>query len=664
MAVLTQSELKSIEYYNKACECSEIASRVKLLKNCLRLNSEFPEARYNLALCYLEIKSKEAVPELEKTLVILKRKQVSRDLWEGISRTYVTACLTVLTDGYGQIQLNLLPKDESLAKAVASLALGFYGPEKNSSLLNQELADQFTDRFDFTSVQLVLDINRLLGEAGSLWIEKYCEQLLGFFYKYPVSASRFLRRNLYRTKALQVIETVARSEQASLYQIIEYFHAAIDILPFEECEKILDRLVVAYQKFGGSLADQSVFTSLSFWYQQQDTDDRRVWDLVREKNRQIPKVPTNGNSRRQWSTPIKSIGFMSSDFRRHSVSYFILPLIRWLHAKGYEVVLFHGSSKKDDVTELFAKSGAKFIDCNGLGGGEAVSTIQSFDLDCVIDLNGWTSGTALHLLRNRLARIQGTYLGYGVSSGYDGVDFRITDSYVDPSSDSSSFYSEELLHLDSCFLNYSPLDLEVKKRTRKEFDIRKVAFCSTNHPRKFNAFLLNTWGKLLKALPGSSLTLKHNDFRDHHVVVRMKKYLIEGGAQDSQLIFIPRIEGRSHLDFYHDFDYLLDTFPYTGTTTTLESLWAGCPVLTMRGSVHRARVSASILSRLGLDHLIFEPIDFVSGVTDLLQVRHTSGIEPKVEFRELIASTPLGDIEHFGPEFIRVLNQYYRGENI
>jgi len=663
VTVIKQNELTSIAYYNKACQCSEVGSKIWLLRNCLRLNSDFLEARYNLALCHLENRSEDAVPELEKTLVLLKRKQIGRNVHENISRTYVTACLTVLTDGYEKIQLGLLPKGQSDARAVASLVLGLYGSEKNRPLLNKKLAHQFTDLFDFTSVQLVLDINKLLDKAGRIWIEQHYEQLVGFFSRYPVSGSRFLRRNLYRNKALQIIERVGGSEQASLYQLIEYFHVAIDILPFEECEEILDRLVVASQRFGGSLADQSIFTSLSFWYQQQDVNDHRVWELAREKNSRIPKGPLGQlgpNQGRQWSTPVTSIGFMSSDFRRHSISYFILPLIRWLTAADYSVVLFHGSSKKDDVTNQFQNSGVKFIDCHSLAGEEIVSMIQSFDLDCLIDLNGWTSGTALHLLRNRLARIQGTYLGYPVSTGYDGLDFRITDSYVDPPSDSSSFYSEELLRLDCCFLNYSPLDLEVKKRARKDFDIGKVAFCSTNHPRKFNGFLLKTWGQLLKALPGSTLTLKHKDFKDQHVISRMKKYLIEGGAQDSQLSFIPRIEGRSHLDFYHEFDYLLDTFPYTGTTTTLESLWAGCPVLTMKGGVHRARVSASILSRLELNHLIFEPADFVTGVTDLLKIRHESGTVPEVEFQKLITSTPLGDTVQFGKEFMRVLNQYYQ----
>ena len=659
---LRETDRKAILAYNRACAASDPIQRIELFTEALRFNDNFFEARYNLALVLFQLKSPLAVKELERTLVVIKRRADNKDLHEEVARTYLTACFSLSAKTFSSVNLALLPKGKSQARCLAVFAAGLYWGDKYFHFLSPELVDTLSSEFELTAMQLVLDAKIVLELKQRNWIKEHLDSLNGLFMKFPVSASRFLRRNLFRKRALEIIEPFATLPGANFYQVSEYLHAAIDILPFDACEDILARLGEVCDREAKSIADQSLFTSLCFWYQQQDVDDLRVWSLLREKDAIIPKISettTNSESTLLKNASIQSIGFLSSDFRRHSVAYFMLELVRWLVRSGYRVVLFHGIPDTDCITDLFRSSGAQLLECAELDGDEAVSKIQGFNLDCVIDLNGWTPGTALHLFRNRLATIQGLYLGWGVTSGYQGVDFKVTDDWVDPPGNHSEFYTEALLRLGSCFLNYSPIDLKKAPRRSRVLDKNNVRFCSTNHPRKFNSLILELWGQLLGRIPGATLTLKHNDFKDVRVIKRMKAYLLNGGCSEEQLRFIPRIEGGSHLDFYDEFDFLLDTFPYTGTTTTMEALWSGCPVLTIEGDVHRARVTSSILRELDLGQCIFTPSSFVGGVIDLLNDFDGKIFMDHAELQAAIKASPLGDVEKFGPNFIKVLNEFF-----
>jgi predicted O-linked N-acetylglucosamine transferase (SPINDLY family) len=67
-----------------------------------------------------------------------------------------------------------------------------------------------------------------------------------------------------------------------------------------------------------------------------------------------------------------------------------------------------------------------------------------------------------------------------------------------------------------------------------------------------------------------------------------------------------------HLDFlriYDEVDVALDTFPYSGGTTTMEALWQGVPVLTFRGDRWAARTTETLLVHSGLSRYCFPDSD-------------------------------------------------------
>jgi predicted O-linked N-acetylglucosamine transferase (SPINDLY family) len=78
------------------------------------------------------------------------------------------------------------------------------------------------------------------------------------------------------------------------------------------------------------------------------------------------------------------------------------------------------------------------------------------------------------------------------------------------------------------------------------------------------------------------------------------------GIAPPQLIFAAPAALDVHLARHRLADLFLDTLPYNAHATACDALWAGLPVLTLRGTAFAGRVAASLLTAVGLPELITE----------------------------------------------------------
>jgi protein O-GlcNAc transferase len=348
------------------------------------------------------------------------------------------------------------------------------------------------------------------------------------------------------------------------------------------------------------------------------------------------------------STRRLRVGYISPDFRRHSVSYFVEPVLASYDRDRFEVFCYSDVLKPDSFTERIRGCVDHWNIIKDLPDEKAAELIRKDGIDILVDLAGHTSNNRLLLFARKPAPVQVSWIGYPNTTGLSTIDYRVVDSYTDPPGLTDAFYSEELIRMPESFLCYLPDKDSPAVGGLPASKAGLVTFGSFNYFPKVSRKNAACWAAILKALPDSQLVLKARNFADNATRVYATDMFIEEGiaAERIQLLSM-KTSFRDHLDTYNRIDIALDTFPYNGTTTTCEALWMGVPVVTLAGNVHASRVGKSLLTNVGLSELVAStPEEYISVVVHLAGDLERLRILRK-GLRDRMAHSPLMDARRF-----------------
>jgi predicted O-linked N-acetylglucosamine transferase (SPINDLY family) len=296
------------------------------------------------------------------------------------------------------------------------------------------------------------------------------------------------------------------------------------------------------------------------------------------------------------------VAFLSPDLRTHSCAYFLEPLLRHLPSEQFELLLYHDHFRTDDMSARLRGQASVWRNFVGQPNRLVESTIRSDGPDVLFDLAGHTGMTnRLPLFARHLAPVQITYLGYPNTTGVPAMGYRFTDAVVDPEGEADAFATEKLVRFSPTAWCYAPpREAPPVAPLPALRDGAVITFGCFNTPAKFSDSMFAVWGEVLRAVPGSRLVLKGQGLGESGVRAGYVDRFVQTGIDPSRVEFIERTAGTAeHLALYHRVDVALDTFPYHGTTTTCEAMWMGCPVVTLLGDRHAARVTASLVTAVG-----------------------------------------------------------------
>ena len=313
------------------------------------------------------------------------------------------------------------------------------------------------------------------------------------------------------------------------------------------------------------------------------------------------------------------VGYLSPDFRLHSVAYFMEPVFSEYNQNEFETIAYSNTLKPDDTTLRLKNLVDDWRDTIGMTDTQLINVIRDDKVDILVDLAGHTTGNRLNVFSNKPAPVQISYLGYPNTTGISAIDYRISDKYADAPGITERYFTEELVRLPDSFLCYKPPvdcpDVGILPAIQKGH----VTFGCFNNPAKLNVEIIAIWSELLCKLPGAKLLLKGRHFRDENTQKFYINKFKQHGVRDEHIIFYSLIPSYyEHMNLYNNVDIALDTFPYNGTTTTCEALWMGVPVITLAGQVHQSCVGKSILTNVGLQQFIAKtPEEFIETTISL-----------------------------------------------
>ncbi len=387
-------------------------------------------------------------------------------------------------------------------------------------------------------------------------------------------------------------------------------------------------------------------------------DAHRQFGVTLEK--QFAQLESFSKPKNRQSSRIR-LGYVSQDFKAHSVAYFFKALIENYSKERFEVTCYSDVEAPDQVTEEIKCKADHWCDSRLMSDEQLYKQVRLDQIDILVDLVGYAGASRAGVFARKAAPIQVIYLGYPNTSGLSRMDFRITDEWSDPAECKEKRYTETLVRLPSGFLCYSPNpDAPKVGELPAMRDGKGLRFGSFNSFQKISPQMLKVWAKILSAVHGSTLLIKAQPLHEKMLCERV--WL----AFEAEGIDRARIELSSwtfdvcgHLENYSQVDIHLDTFPYNGTTTIFEGLWQGVPTITLAGDSHRSRVGLSILTQVGL-------ADFVASSEQQyidLAVRKSKDLvalaELRRELRGQLYNSPLMDRTRFISELERCYEDMY-----
>lgn len=296
------------------------------------------------------------------------------------------------------------------------------------------------------------------------------------------------------------------------------------------------------------------------------------------------------------------LGYVSGDFNRHSLSYFIEPLLEHHDRSRFEIFCYRNGGREDEVTAHLRTYPATWREIGTLDDAEAARRIADDAIDLLIDLAGHTARGRLPLFARRPAPVQMSYLGYLNTTGVAAIDYRITDAIADPPGTADACHRERLLRLPGSQWCYRPPPFAPLPGPLPAATAGHVTFGVLHSFTKLNLPLLDLWARLLASLPQARLLMRGVPAGTASETVF--SVFTRHGVASERL----DIGGRCDFDTYwqscRHIDIALDAHPYNGATTTCEMLWMGVPVVTLAGSHGAARSGASLLAAVGLTELV------------------------------------------------------------
>ncbi len=342
------------------------------------------------------------------------------------------------------------------------------------------------------------------------------------------------------------------------------------------------------------------------------------------------------------------IGYLSPDFRDHSVACFIEPVLKSHDRNSVEVFCYTNVSRPDTVTERIRAAADHWVSVVGRDAENIGARVRADNIDILVDLAGHTVKNSLLVFARKPAPIQVTWLGYPNTTGLAAMDYRLTDAVADPAGEGDELYSETLVRLEHGFLCYQAEGAAVPVTEPPCVKQGHITFGSFNNLAKTGPEVLRSWAKILNACKDSHLILKSVNLADEATADTLRQFLGQQGIAANRIHLLGQLESKNeHLEMYGKVDIALDPFPYNGTTTSCEALWMGVPVVTLQGERHSGRVGASILRHAGLEDLVADSIEGYIALAVSLADDREALREFRAQVRDLMQQSMLMDKKLF-----------------
>lgn len=301
------------------------------------------------------------------------------------------------------------------------------------------------------------------------------------------------------------------------------------------------------------------------------------------------------------------IGYLSSHLRNHPIGQVTLSLFAAHDRTRFEI---HGFTRvagtpAEDSYATGHRAGFDHVhDIAGLSGPDIATRIRAAGIDVLVYLDGHMDKDGLAAMACRPAPVRVFWLGHAGGLGTTVTDYLMADRVVIPYGEEDR-YGEAVVRLPVCYHSADRHPVN-PVRPRRDYGLPEsgVVFCAFNNTEKVDGAAFAHWLEILRRVDGSVLWLSRNGQMDGSAQ-NLSRYATRAGVDPARILFAGRVPDKAdHYARHLAADLFLDTWTMNASTTALDALWAGLPLVTLAGNCFSNRIASSMLTALGLEEMI------------------------------------------------------------
>jgi len=366
---------------------------------------------------------------------------------------------------------------------------------------------------------------------------------------------------------------------------------------------------------------------------------RSWWNAVSAKVPRIELRPRNLDPERRIV-----VGYVSSDFRQHSALLTFKPLLRHYDRVRFEVVCYACSPVRDGVTTECGSLVDRWVDAWQLSDRELADRIQADGVDILVDLSGHTDGNRLGVFAAKPAPIQATGWGHVTGTGLATMDYIFADPVLIPAS-ARHLFAEKVYDLP-CLITLEPPQ-HLPSSPLPMIRNSHVTFGVFNRIDKISDSAVVLWSRVLQAVPGSFILVKHGALSDPLVRDSLIGRFAAHGIATDRVRCLGATSREQHLAAFAEVDISLDPFPQNGGVSTWESLYAGVPVIAKLGASCSSRAGGAIVKAVGLTDWVAEDDDGYVAIAEKFASRPDELAALRARLPAMLARSEAGDTARY-----------------
>ena len=633
--------LFNLKRYDEARACCETA---------LSLKPNFPTAQRNLGNALLRLERGEPAVAAFTRAIQLKPDDIDAYCNRGVAEMMVKRHEAALMS-YERV-LSLQPRhfEAMVGKGLAHLELHHYAIAEaafNAALaIRPDMAELLAHRGRLNLLlrrraQAEADYDAAVALEPSLelaWRGKaQVSMLTGSVAQAIVACKKVLEQNPTSEIGLTLLGACL-GRLGDTRAAIQHFDRALEIRP--DCDEAISKKIF-YLDFlpdAGFAAQQA---TRKYW-----------WEAIGCKlgRRKLAARPLDPQKR-------IVVGYVSSDFRTHSAAFAFLPVLRCHDKASFQINCYSGSPARDALTDVFQSLADVWVDALNLSDNELADRIQADGVDILVDLSGYTTGNRIGVFARKPAPVQVTAWGSGTGTGLKTMDYFFADPVTIPQ-DVRHMFAERVYDLPSV-ITMEPIS-EVQPSTLPMLRNGFVTFGVFNRIDKISDEVLAVWAKLLRAVTGSKIVVKHLALDEAFLRDGLVGRFVAQGIPQDRVICMGSSQRREHLMAFDNVDISLDPFPQNGGISTWESLYMGVPVVAKLGNGASSRAAGAILKAIGLDDWVAENDDDYVAIAQKYAAMPSYLEQLRADLPARIASSPAGNVTVYTQRVEAGYRQFWR----